>query len=368
MKNNYKAMFDDLAPVMGDEELLKAVLDRKAKNKMGVKLSKKIFIPVIAAAAMGATAIGAGAAHQWSLGHSIEQVIESGGGSLNVDYPKYDLYKLGGKELNDVAECGGFDIRALGIAADDHTAYLFYDIVFDESFDYSLGDNEEWSCWVAPFLDPLWAMDYWGIDLEKRDELPHPSMNGHTGVLGTDGNVVHMYSVFTISGITLPGKTLKYECSGLYRCSAETKDCVGESLGGFMEGFSVDIDFETAGSRVVKPNKSVKLVTGEIGTIKFVEVSLFMFYAEIDWSNLDRITYPANRTNINGKFDVENPTLDTWMASLKIKFRDGTVKDINTFAISNSSSASDALKLAWEYPVDVEEIESVIIGNVEVAL
>ncbi len=383
MKNKYKAMFDDLAPVRGDKELFQAVLDRKAENKMAAKFSKKVFIPVIAAAVLGTTAVGASAAYQWSQAQALQRVFEKEG-NVEADYPTFDLNRLGGKELSDVIECDNFTIKTTGIAADEHTAYLFYDLIFDEGYDCSLAENEEWQCSVFPRLEIDWIKEYWGLGLENRDDSPGVHSGGHGGVLDTEGNVVHMFSVFTISGITLPGKTLNYEGMGPYRYNSATKETVEDLSGEF--GFSVDIDFVTTKSVSVKPNKRVKLASGEEGTFTYAEVSPFTLIAEVDWDIFEQ-KFNGNEGNLspeereerlkeleaaenssfmtNGKFEVNDAMLDEMMASLKVKFKDGTVKDINAFAISNHSAVG-AMRLAWEYPVDVEQIESVTIGDAEI--
>ncbi|MDE7230066.1 MAG: hypothetical protein K2N56_06250, partial [Oscillospiraceae bacterium] len=349
MKNNYKSMFDDLAPVMGDEELLKAVLDRKAEKNMGTrKFSKNIFIPVIAAAVLGATAVGASAAYQWNHAQAVQKVFENEG-NVDAEFPKYDLNKLGGKELNDVIQCDGFTIKTLGIAADDHTAYMFYDIVFDEGTDLSLSENEKWICTFYPHLELEWIKDYWGLNLENRDELPSPHMSGHSESFGVDGNVLHMYSVFSLSGITLPGKTLNFEFSSLRRYNTVTK----ESRGDFSvvdNSLAVEVDFVTTESVVVKPDTRVTLPSGETGMFKLIEVTPFTLVTDIDWDNPDSGINNDDMVSTNGKFSVE-PITDRLMTSLKIEFKDGTVKDINAFAVDNGS-AGGALRLAWEYPVD----------------
>lgn len=365
MKNKYKRMFDSFSPVRDDEELLRAVLDRKVENKMAAnKFSKKILIPVIAAAVLGATAVGASAAYRWSQAQALQKVFENEG-NVNADFPKYDLNKLGGKPLSDVIEGDGYTIMTNGIAADDHTAYLFYDIVLGEGVDLTLGENEEWVSSIFPKLEIEWIKDYWGLNLENRDKLPTPQATGHSGLLGTEGNVLHMYSVFTISGITLPGKTLNYSYASLSRYNSLTKKSSDDLFSEHID-LAVDIDFVTTESVVVEPNKRVTLANGKTGTCTFAKVSPFTLITEINWDNFDeKPTEDLVVFNSNGRFDVYSATVDAMMASLKVKFKDGTVKNINAFAVNNGS-AGGALRLAWEYPVDVDQVASVTIGDAEI--
>lgn len=376
MRNQYKEMFDGFAPVREDDELLKAVLDGKAENKMAVKFSKKIFIPVLAAAVLGATAVGASAAIRWNQAKAIEQVIQNNGAD-GVDYPKFDLYKLGGKELNDVLEFDGYDIKTVGVAADQHTAYLFYDVVFDEDFDYSLAENEKWGCALHVRSNLDWVKEYWGVKGDGHTDEPDPTWRSKSGYLGMEGNVAHFYSTFTMSGIALGGKTLDYECYfGLERIDKDDSskyEVVDDACDG--AAVSVDIDFDTTGNSIVKkPESKITLSESQTGTLKYVELTPFSVFARAHWDfegeKVDRedpVEY-----NSNGKFVQYAYETDALLTSLRVKFKDGTVKDISGFVLDNSHTSEEADKngirntdiaVCWESPVDVEQIESVTIGD-----
>lgn len=377
MRNQYKEMFDGFAPVREDEELLKAVLDRKAENKMAAKFSKKIFIPVIAAAVLGATAVGASAAYQWNQAHAMQQVLENNGAD-NANYPKFDLNKLGGKELNDVLEFDGYDIKTVGIAADGHTAYLFYDIVFDEDFDYELGENERWTCnpHVLPNLD--WVKEYMGVRGDRHTDEPEPGWRDSNGFLGMEGNVAHCYNTCTMKGLTVGGKTLEYECHfGLARIDVTDSskfEVVDESCAGVQ--FSATIDFDTTGNtKTVKPDSKVTLSDSKTGTLKHLEVTPFSLFARVDWDHIvENSSVHDTEYNNNGKFTQFSYESDELLTALRVKFKDGTVKDITAFVIDESGSKMSnvtdvyftSLAICWESPVDVDQIASVTIGDVEV--
>lgn len=378
MRKEYKELFDKLSPVRGDDELLKAVLDRKAENNMGTKrFSKNIFIPVIAAAVLGATAVGASAAYQWSQAQALQNVIDKTV-TNKADYPTFDLNKLGGKVLNDVIECDGYTIKTIGIAADQHTAYMFYDIVFDEDFDYSLNKGEKWGCAFHVRSNIDWVKEYWGTMGNRNTDAPDPTWTGYNGFLGMEGNVAHLYSTFTMSGLTIGGKTLEYENHfGLQRIDSAGKyEVVDESSDG--AAFSVDIDFVTEGNSVtMKPDSKVSLSESQTGTLKHVELTPFSVFARVHWDfegkEYDR-EYPV-KYNSNGKFEQYMYETDAILASLRVTFKDGTVKDISAFVMDNSHTSDHADKngiretdiaVCWESPVDVDQIASVTIGDVEV--
>lgn len=384
MKNKYKQMFDSFAPVRGDEELLRAVLDRKVENKMAAnKFSKKIFIPVIAAAVLGATAVGASAAYRWSVQQGVRDIIDSK--TTDVDYPKFDVNKLGGKELSDVIKCEGFDIHLKGIAADEHTAFLLYDLVFDEGFDYSLGENETWSCGLYPHLEVQWIVEYLGMRGNDHPGEPNPSPSSDSGFLGMEGNVAHLYSKFNISGITLTGKTLDYSAYSLGRYNTVTGEY--EEVVDFDEMSAlVTIDFDTMGDSVsLKPDKKITMSDDKTGTLTFAGIAPFTLTVRVDWDHLDDSDKSGEpvQYNENGKFAKNDQEADYLLKTLKVKFKDGTVKDISAFSIANGGSGkvewmsdddvritkySTSLNLVWEYPVDVTEIASVTIGDVELVL
>lgn len=359
MRNQYKKLFDGFAPVREDEELFKAVLGRKAEKKKGI--SKKIFIPVIAAAVLGTTAIGASAAYQWNHAQAIEQTFEEN--STTVDYPTFDLYKLGGKELHEEIRGDGFTLKTIGISADEHSAYMFYDIIFDEDFDYSLSENEVWMCGFCPRLEVSWVAEYWGPELEYRDSRPHPHIgSGSGGTIGSEGNVIHMHTVFDITGITLPGKTLNYELYGLYRYNTMMGKIVGDDLVEDIITLPVDIDFETVKTITVAPNERIGYGNGDTGTIEFIQLSPFTLNIDASVDNYKFVdTEEVILYDTNGKFKVDSPTKDAILASLKVKFKDGTVKDINAFCACSGD-------LMWEYPVNIDMIESVTVCGCEVKI
>lgn len=380
MRKEYKELFDKLSPVRGDDELLRAVLDGKAENNMGTrKFSKNIFIPVIAAAVLGATAVGASAAYQWSQAQAVQNVIDKTAAN-KADYPTFDLNKLGGKALNDVIECDGYDIKTIGIAADQHTAYLFYDVVFDEDFDYSLKDNEKWGCVFHVRSNLDWVMEYWGTMGDRHTDEPDPTWKSRSGFLGMEGNVAHFYSTFTMSGMTLGGKTLEYQnYFGLTRYDKNDDmnyETVDESSRDVV--IPVSIDFPAEGNSVtVKPDSTVKLSEEQTGTLKFVELTPFSVFARVHW-DFEGEKYDMNNPvtyKNNGKFEQTMVETDTLLAMLRVKFKDGTVKDISAFVMDNSRTSDHADKngiretdiaICWETPVDIDQIESVTIGDVEV--
>lgn len=445
MKNRYTEMFERFAPVKSDEELLKAVLKRKAENNMSEKKfgRKAIIIPAAAIAVFAVTTVSVSAAYQWNQKQALEEVLNSnaeGAGDNGLDFTKLDLNKVSGKELTDEYDYDGFKVKLNGVAADEHTAFLFYDIVFDEDFDYTLEENEEWWFSFYPRADIQWIIEYRGPRGDLHPGEPDPSSTGTTKFLGMEGNVARMCNVFSLSGISLEGKTLNYQAYYLGKTSnAGTDNEKSETVVDIKEdnSVSVTIDFNTSAfTKSVKPDKTVTLSNGEVGKLTFVGVSPFMVSARIDWETPDAdengntsepvgtesgnaaahdseesitnyIIADENTSALDGNesWDVraittdelartesgddgviatasdggESITSSLLKETIKVTFKDGTVKGVTADVLLDDAGSShtngDNGKIiarssspwfVWDYPVDVEQIASVTVGDVTI--
>ena len=209
MENQYKRLFDSITPIKSDEELLMAVLDRKAeKMSSKKKFSKKaILIPAAAAALLGTTAIGVSAAYQWNLPAAFEDLFRNRFEEYNstsdakIKNVMFDFSVIG-KELDLTYNFNNFDVVIKGIAADEHSAYLLYDVVFAEDYDCALTDDEEWFVNLHPNIDMSWLMNYSG-------EMT-PAADWRNGFMNMEGNTAHCFVTINISGISMQDKPLVY--------------------------------------------------------------------------------------------------------------------------------------------------------------
>lgn len=101
----YNAMYDKLAPLKSDEELLDSILSSrkgnitmKHENKSRKLFSKAVVIPLAAALALGATAVGAVAVYNHTVAEDYANVLAQAG-----EYRKPEFKDASGEELDQNA-------------------------------------------------------------------------------------------------------------------------------------------------------------------------------------------------------------------------------------------------------------------------
>lgn len=168
MKNRYQKAFDAVSPIWSDEELLRAVLDRKAENmKITRKIGKKaIAILVAAAVVLGVTAVGVGAAYQWNLSAAFEGLFRNRSETFGEkEDPGIDFSRIG-TEIGESWHGEGYTLTIDGAIADEGTAYFYYTLAFDEDFPYDhapqMTDGTEQGSWLV---------DERTLNLESNGEL-----------------------------------------------------------------------------------------------------------------------------------------------------------------------------------------------------
>lgn len=358
MENQYKKLFDEIAPIKSDRELLKAVLDRKAEKNMSSKkkFSKKaILIPAAAAALLGTTAIGVSAAYQWNLPAAFEDMFRERFDQYNGenDAAKNVMFDFStiGKELDLTYNYDKFDVVIKGIAADEHSAYLLYDVVFAEDYDYSLAKDEEWALNLRPNIDLSWVINYSG----EMD----PSVDTENGFLNMEGNTAHCFSTVRLSGISMQDKPLVYSFDSLIRTTGDNKDITELE----ETKFSVDMDFELWRNSVsILPNEKITLESGETGIIDYIGLSTFGVELDVEWT--------GNMLSEENKEDM----CEKLKNSITINYKDGTTSSDTVFTAeylgsnhrkmhSHEDSYSTSVLLSWVYPVYMRDIDSITIGD-----
>ena len=357
MENQYKRLFDSITPIKSDEELLMAVLDRKAeKMSSKKKFSKKaILIPAAAAALLGTTAIGVSAAYQWNLPAAFEDLFRNRFEEYNstsdakIKNVMFDFSVIG-KELDLTYNFNNFDVVIKGIAADEHSAYLLYDVVFAEDYDCALTDDEEWFVNLHPNIDMSWLMNYSG-------EMT-PAADWRNGFMNMEGNTAHCFVTINISGISMQDKPLVYSFDRLVHRSGDKEDILELE----EKKFSVDMDFYLSGNSVkLNPNETVTLESGETGTVKYIGLSTFGLELNVEWED---------------EYLKETDMCEKLKNAVTINYKDGTTSDSTTFtaqylgssvrsfnSLADDNSYSSSVLLSWVYPVYMQDIESVAIGG-----
>ncbi len=360
MKNEYKRLFDRITPVRSDDELLRAVLDRKAENNMGEKkkvLRKAVVIPAVAILAVGATTIGVSAAYNWNItdafnsmfSHRVEDRVsraEDRGKTteatdMNSVIGTFDFEKYG-KILEDQVYKGeGFTFSVNGLTASPDTAYVMYSIEFDDSFAYGITEEDGWTSWMPRFTT-------FGLKLDGQ----FARLGYHYGAYETVGNRVDGCIQINPHDTTFEGKTLNLEFESIMRSQLDDEGMfVEEQTVPFEFTANIPMDFEMNDNSVeIEPNYEMDL--GEYGkaVLSDIKVTAFKvtYTVSTDYENLDRVAETVGDAVFNYG-DIECVTL-----------KDGT-----EIKVDGACGSYDANKMnvdvTMDYPIEPENVASVTI-------
>lgn len=154
MKEEYIKLLEKAAPRTSDDELLEAVLSSRneyimnKKNQPKKRVRKALLIPLVAAFAVAASAIGAVAVYSHNVNaeyakrldrHGHEKEYKDKDGSdvdQNAQAVKNGLYEMLNIKLDKSFECDGFTLEFPGAVCDGRSMIVFYNMVFDEEPDY----------------------------------------------------------------------------------------------------------------------------------------------------------------------------------------------------------------------------------------
>lgn len=355
MKNRYKKAFDEISPIRSDEELLRAVLDRKAENmKSTRKIGKKAIAILVAAVMLAAATVVVGAAYQWDLSAAFEGVFRNRS-IMNRESVDLDMdFSQIMTEIGQSFEGEGFTLTVDGVVAASETAYFIYTIRFEEDFPYDYkhqdiyGDATGWFDWDIEYYGLEFSLDGepWRAMLAK-DSIDHHWLDEQT-----------MQSVFRIDsdGIPFENKTITLTIDNIYRSRIE-KHIPVEELS-IECGFSVDVTLDEKmfyKSVTVEPNEPITLdgIGGAI--ITEVEVSPF------------RVNYTV--ISDDGR---EVDEMDLWDALVHREFavitlRDGSIIETDT---ARGFPADGGIRMQEDskYPIDPAEVASVRIRDTIIAL
>lgn len=346
MKNRYQKAFDEIFPIRSDEELLRAVLYRKAEDmKATRKIGKKaIVIPAAAAVVLGMTTVGVGAAYQWNLTAAFEGLFrdrrETYGEKAN---PGIDFSQMG-KEIGESWSGEGYTLTIEGAVWDENNAYFYYTLAFDENFPYDYArrkaDGTEQENWLVDERTLLLESN--GELLNYKIEIAVPKDD----VRWIDENTLR--GSFRVSSYEYKERLTNRELTLRIRMISRIKfdeywipdwdevEC-GLSLGLFFDGNSV-----------YKPVTVTPELPLENGTLTALTISMF----SMDYTVL-------------GKYDsFEGVQL---YDSSQVTLRDGTDVEISG-AIAEGFTKEGNVHVNFLYPIDPAEVASVRIGDTVIDL
>lgn len=381
MDNKYKELFDKLAPIRSDEELLRAVLDRKAETmKNGKHFMKKAIIIPAAAAALLCTTVGVSAAYEWNIPAAIADIFGRNSYKIpdGVSFKDFNFTAVGGRELNNMFKFDGYEVQIKGVAADPHSMLLFYDVAFDnetseetiEKFKamYAIADlqlfvdyNRNLSA-AGTADDPAFSKEYsW-----KHIDMAHQQRNLY---LGSEGNVAHYCFKYTVTGASLAGRSVALEVGDR---------SVLNSDGAKRADYTLDLGFvDDSDCLDIYKDNEINLSSGVKGNVSHIQLTPFSVCFRVDWGE-QRVEDPDENGNVSaGALDV-----NTIYNEFKIKLKDGTIMDAKAFRPfedgadrSYTKESSDSGEVyaqdpifEWLYPVNVSEVEALVIGNTTISL
>lgn len=400
MENKYKELFDKITPRMSDDELLSAVLDRKAEN-MGNSNEKKRFakkaviIPAVAAAALLCTTVGVSAAYEWNIPAAISDIFNMNSEKIpeGVSFKDFNFTTVGGKELTDVFKFDGCELQLKGVAADPHSMMVFYDIVFDDAV--SEEKMEKLNA-INTMTDLQLFIDY-NRNLSAAGTMDDPVFSEewswkhihmaeqqHKLYLGSEGNVAHYCLKRAVSGASLAGRTVSLRINQL------VKDENGDITYGDSEEYALDLGFvDDSNCLDIYKDNEITLSTGIKGIVSHIQLTPFSVCFRVDWGE-QTVESPDENGNISENVINVNNIYNEF----KIKLKDGTIMDAKAFrsfdegadnrscysryaeegAITDENGnriggrelfAQDPM-FEWLYPVNVADVEALIIGNTTV--
>lgn len=347
IEEKLRESFSEITPPTDNGTIVKNVIERAEnmdKNSDGRKprLNRAAVTIIAAAAVLAAATVSVGAATGWSFNSAFNQANQaivnrydghhnpttystseglqdsvSAEQTVSAQTDTFDFLS-GGKELDMWYTFDDFKLNIKGICADDMTAYVLFDIVFNEDFDYlpKAGWTDWETCTLADAVD------------EALDEQPDIGMvtTCGEGVISREDNILHCYVMPMLSNeYTMGGKTLTLDFDSIARYIPTTSEKEEvpyydkESLDFGDGGLHVEIPmdfalFETTTWEINKPvdlsaNKSNKNFYGEniSGTVTHFSATPlgYRVFIEADTSEFTK----GDGYTLDMSFDVAGTTV-----------------------------------------------------------
>lgn len=383
MKKEYNAMYDKLAPQKSDEELLQAVLSGETEKPVKRKRKRRaVLIPAIAAAALCATTVGVSAANNWDLRAAIKSLFKTSEKNDESGWQlKYDIDGIGSKKLDGQFERDGYKIDLVGVVAEKHTSFLLYDLTIEEGHvftneitkhTYSTEDTAWLAVWENVESHSKLLKDYLynnrlpngRYDFEGFFEEFNVSNNTDI-LLEQEGNVYHCAHRFDIKPLSLDGNELSFDLNGLYLVFSNDERFFET---GVRDTVTINYDFIKDSENVLIEVNKPFTFEGETYMLDKVGLTPLSVYLSISIKSEDTGEYADNSVQISNYGDNIRKIHD----NIKLQFKDGSITDSEVLFRNKSHGCgvtygngvySSDLHLMWKYPVNVEDIESVTIGD-----
>lgn len=393
MKKRYRETFDKIAPIQSDEELLRAVLERKAETMNSHrKIGKKAIVIFVAAAiVLGTTAIGVGAAVQWDLSTAIRTLFDRSSSEDDSKesfmFKEFDLDSMGSKPLDQSFERNGYTIQTIGVVADMHSSFLFYDVILDDSVGYTYREGDEVYVTIYDNSENYYDLLHEFMESEVRMpdgtydsefDMTRLSSDNEQIMLGNEGNIFHCAHRYDLRLLTLKDKEIVYDLRGLH---AGTSDYAINDVD-FLEHLTIRYDFiKDSDELFLEGDEAFSLSSGEYGAITSVNVTPLSLNLKIRWEmgplcEIPHEDFGEDLDRIREYEQKEMDEINKAYQEVKVRFKDGTIAENGALKWDHSSAGGSCtddgqrlseqyLHLQWAYPINISDIESILVGDGE---
>ena len=332
----YKRYYDSIEPSVSDEELLNAVLCRKAEKKMSENKHKGRIRTVAAAAAAVAVTVGTtlavGAARGWDISAIFGRVFSADTTQTEkgFDFERY------GKAMDDWYRGEDFDIHVIGAAADSDSVFVLLDAVGEG--DWSDVINTSCSMNMSGNFSGESDPDWQGTSCDAYD---------------VEGNAIRYLLSWNTS--STEGKTLSFRPEAI-SCYDLNEEPMRLNFG--SAEISVEVDFPVCEDRRVYEIGKEFEYCGQTFRVDRVELTPFRYAVYMtDPNGLSQLSFKRYSEGIVTD-GVYNEDFESNGAILK----DGTRLTARFMGVGISGSDDEKVFGGFICPVDLDEISELMIA------
>ncbi len=345
-KNIIEEAFSDLAPTLDSKAICAGVTERAGKmEKKKTGISRGFAAALVAAAVLGTATVTVGAVTGWDFNAAFGAIFSNSAEAIDTNEAVSDNlfdFESHGKLINEIHSFDDYTLNIKAITADQTTAYILYDVTFDESYDYQ--PKEGWTDWSLCAL----------ADALEEGEVKAPIgrvYRNETNVIKQEGNTLSSYITVSLTDAedTFSGKTLTLDFGELSRVipTASEKDDRPHieqqklSCGLHTE---IKVDFPLCNEiRSFEINKEIEFSEGGVtapAVVKTAKLTPFSweFFVELDTSGFEKA--------------------DGYLADIEIKMSDGTFARPEGCMIKHSENGS-TYRGVFDKPIDLDSVVSV---------
>lgn len=357
MKEKYNRLFEKAAPRTSDEELFKAVLNSgkerdTEKNNASPKRKKAPMIAVIAAAAAVLATTAGAVIYNRSISDEYNEILAQDAEAFPQDYTDKEgdtvdqkdmtlesgIYEKMNIDINKSFEGDGFTLDVTGAISDGEELLIFYDIIFDE--DPWWGENR----WLHDTTEKIYLQ---GSD--NKDEVVHGGRLEEGVVSECEGKTVFS-NYYSLRGID--------ECDGTLKVTFEY--LWGSHGGGEKRHRYINADIEIPiTDDLTKFNKTV-----DIPDEPYVKLGSV--------GNWDLLQLEATPLGVSFSMETDEEVDDSAFFStshyipIYVNFKDGSSLNVTPGLCAwdfGEENKTLWVKTSFNYPIDVDEIQSIQFVN-----